>query len=138
MKKEVRDDLTEVCWEESRRAPKRRWSTTNYKLVLEEIDLMDGSPDRYDSLKEVLISWMVDNKEDTLIEEGKDILDGMETLLTEDGSEISEEIIKDTTEMITTIVVCRDLELVNAAPIFQQAGKVRIERMNRLRKSEGL
>ena len=85
---------------------------------------MDGSPDRYDSLKEALLSWMVDNKEVTLIEEGKDILNGMETLLTEDGSEVSEDIIKDTTEMITTIVVCRDLELVNAAPIFQQVGKV--------------
>ena len=117
---EEKDDLTDVCWEERRTALKRRWSTTNYKLLLENIDLKDGWPDSYDFLQEGLLSWMVDKKEGTLIEEVEDILYGIETLLSEDGSEISEEIIKDTTEIISTIVVCRDLELVNAAPIFQQ------------------
>ena len=35
-------------------------------------------------------------------------------------------------------MISRDLELVKAAPLFQQAGAVRLERMSRLRKSEGL
>ena len=107
-------------------------------MVMNKVDLMDGWPESNNSLKGALLIWMVENKEEVLIEEGEDILDGMETLIGNDGSEVSEDIIMDTTEIITAIVISRDLELVKAAPLFQQAGAVRLERMSRLRKSEGL
>ena len=51
---------------------------------------------------------MADNEVLALIEEGEDILDGLET--TEDGSGVSEEILMDSNGIITAIIVARALE----------------------------
>ena len=60
---------------------RNKWKETNYSLVMNKVDLMDGWPESNNSLKGALLSWMVENKEEVLIEEGEDILDGIETQL---------------------------------------------------------
>ena len=44
---------------------------------------------------------MVENEETTMMEEGEDILDGLESMLTEDGSGVTEDVLIDATECFT-------------------------------------
>ena len=63
---------------------------------------------------------MLDNDGSTLMEEGEDILDGLE-LMTE-SEEISDSLLMDCTEIITTLIVARNLEHEEVMPTFQKAG----------------
>ena len=64
---------------------------------------------------------MLENKESTLVEEGEDILDGLEMM--EEMKEISETFLLDWTEIITSIIVARNMEAGNTMPTFQKDGK---------------
>ena len=44
------------------------------------------------------------------VKEGEDILDGLELMLTENGSGVTEKILMDATEIITAIIVARGLD----------------------------
>jgi hypothetical protein len=61
-------------------------------------------------IKDALLEWMVKNEETTMMEEGEDILDGLESMLTEDGSGVTDEVLIDATEIITTIIVARGMD----------------------------
>ena len=74
------EEKKEVLW--------NKWKGTNYSIVMKKIELMDGWPDNNTSLKEALLSCMIENREEILVEEGEDILDGMETLIGDDGSPV--------------------------------------------------
>ena len=76
---------------------------------------------------------MLDNDGSTLMEEGEDILDGLE-LMTESG-EVSNSFLVDCTDIITTLIVARNLENEEVMPTFQKAGnhnpKKKLTRQNR-------
>ena len=117
---------------------KERWGGTNYKIVLEKMEVMSTWPGDCESIREALMSWMVENKDVTLIEEGEDILDGLEAMHAEEGSEVSEEILMDATEVITAIIVAKGLETKRVAPIFQKGGILTTDRIKRIGRAEGM
>ena len=55
-----------------------------------------------------------------MVEEGEDILDGLESMLKEEGSGVTEEVLMDATEVITAILVARGLETQRVAPLFSR------------------
>ena len=64
---------------------------------------------------------MLENDEITLVEEGEDILDGLE-MMEEDG-EIAGDLLLDSTEIIT-MIIARNLCSDRIPVTFQQAGKM--------------
>ena len=64
-----------------------------------------------------------------MVEEGEDILYGLESMLTEDGSGVTEEGLMDATKVITAIIVARGLQTQRVAPLFQKAGKTKSEKI---------
>ena len=73
-------------------------------------------------IKESLIDWMLRNDELTLVEEGEDILDGLE-MMEKDG-EIAGDLLLDSTEIIT-MLIARNLCSDRIPTTFQQAGKMK-------------
>jgi hypothetical protein len=59
-----------------------------------------------------------------MVEEGEDILDGLETMLTVEGSVVSGEILMDATEIITAII--------------EKDGKAMTDRIKRIGRAEGM
>ena len=78
--------------------------------MLEKIELMEGWKGEARYIKAALLEWMVENEETTMMEESEDILDGLESMLTEEGSGVTEEVLIDATEIITTIIVARGMK----------------------------
>jgi hypothetical protein len=60
-------------------------------------------------VKESLADWMLTNKEVTLVEEGEDILDGLELMM--ESGEISGTLLLDSTEIVTALIVARNLDV---------------------------
>ena len=81
---------------------------------------------------------MAENEIETMIEEGEDILDGLETMLTEDNSGVTGDILMDATEIITAIIVAQGLKTNRVAPLFQKDGKVTTDRIKRIGRAEGM
>ena len=77
---------------------------------------------------------MAEHEVITLVEEGEDILDGLEAMLTEESSGVSDDVIMDATEVITAILVARGLETSRVAPIFQKDGRT----ISRICRAEGM
>ena len=92
------------------------WGTGDYKLVLEKIELTKRWPDEAQEVKEELMEWMTENEITTMVEEGEDILDGLEAMLTEETSEVTDEVLMDAREIITAITVAFRLETHRMAP----------------------
>ena len=67
---------------------------------------------------------MAENEIETMVEEGEDILDGLETMLTVEGSVVSGEILMDATEIITAII--------------EKDGKAMTDRIKRIGRAEGM
>ena len=59
-----------------------KWAGINYEIVWEKLEMLDSwkNSEGESNVKE----WMVENEESTLMEEGEDILDGLE-MMTESG-----------------------------------------------------
>ena len=55
-----------------------------------------------------------------MVEEGEDILDGLELML--ESTEISGSLLLDSTELITALIVARNLDVDRVMPTFQQDG----------------
>ena len=81
---------------------------------------------------------MEENEITTMVEEGEDILDGLESMLGDDGNEVTEDILKDVTELITTIIIAEEMAKHRVAPVFQQAGKARADKVKRIGRAEGM
>ena len=83
------------------------------------------------------MEWIEENEVTTMVEEGEDILDGLETMLGEPGRGVTEDILKDATEIITSIILAEQMAKNKIAPIFLRAGKSRkvgrVEGMERMR-----
>ena len=58
----------------------RRWAGTEYEMVLEKLKMMNGWPSECKNMRESIIEWLSENEETILIEEGEDILDGLEMM----------------------------------------------------------
>ena len=99
-----------------------KWAGSNYEVVLEKLEMMESwkNSEGDSSVKVALIEWMVENDESTLMEEGEDILDGLELMA--DSGEVSSTLLLDCTEMITTLIVARNLDDEEVMPTFQKAG----------------
>ena len=112
-----------------------KWAGTDYEIVLEKLEMLESwnNSDVEPEVKEAIIEWMVDNDDSTLMEEGEGILDGLE-LMAESG-EVSDSLLLDCTEIITTMIVARNLEDEEVMPTFQKAGyqnpKKKLTRQNR-------
>ena len=81
---------------------------------------------------------MTENKTETLVEEGEDILDGLEAMNGDETGEVTEEILMDAAEIITAIIVARDVETSKVAPIFQKDGKRTASKIRRIGRAEGM
>ena len=109
-----------------------RWKDGKYSIVLEKMKLMEGWKQEAGFLKDALVDWINENEIDTLIEEGEDIVDGIETMELNEEPGISEGVLMDATEIITSIIVARGMETDRIAPIFLQDGKkTRVKRVGR-------
>ena len=91
------------------RGLENRWRDSEYKIVLEKMTLTKSWPEESRNIMESLWSWMAENEIETKVEEGEDILNGLETMLTEEGIGVSGDILMNATEIITAIMVARGL-----------------------------
>ena len=123
--------------EEITRGLENRWRDSEYKIVLEKMTLTKSWPVESKNIMESLWSWMAENEIETKVEEGEDILDGLENMLTEEGSGVSGDILMDATEIITAIMVARGLVKKRVAPLFQKDGKVMTDRIKRIGRERG-
>ena len=124
--------------EEMEKELESRWKDKEYRLVLDKLKLTEKWPKKNLDIKEALLGWMTENTEEVLAEEGEDILDGLEAMNTEDCGEISDDVLMDSTEIVTAIIVSRGLESNRVAPLFQQDGKKTSERIKRIGRAEGM
>ena len=81
---------------------------------------------------------MTENEVTTMVEEGEDIMDGLESMLTEEGSGVTEEVLIDATEIITAIIVAGEKKPQGIAPLFQKAGKLTTGRIRKTGRAEGM
>ena len=101
-----------------------RWKGRKYSIVLEKLKLLEGWKQEADFLKEALIDWIDENEVETLVEEGEDIVDGIEAMELNKEPGICEEVLIGATEIITSIIVARGMENERIAPVFLKDGKV--------------
>ena len=129
--KELRDtnpeDIEKSSEEYSRRMETKhdklrmKWAGTDYEIVTEKLEGMaNWMEEENQEIKESLMDWMLDNDELTLVEEGEDILDGLE-MMEKDG-EIAGDLLLDSTEIIT-MIIARNLCSDRIPVTFQQARK---------------
>ena len=59
-----------------------KWAGSEYEIVLEKLEMLESWKTEEDAhgVKEEMLDWMISNKEVTLMEEGEDILDGLEVM----------------------------------------------------------
>ena len=117
---------------------KKRWENTEYELVLKKMKVTEKWPRNSMMIKDALWSWMTENEIETLVEEGEDILDGLEAMNGDETGEVTEEILMDAAEIITAIIVARDVETSKVAPIFQKDGKRTASKIRRIGRAEGM
>ena len=65
-----------------------RWAGSDYEILLEKLEMLESWQEERDEdgVKESLLDWMLTNKEVTQVEEGEDILDGVEIMMESGGS----------------------------------------------------
>ena len=73
-----------------------------------------------------------------MVEEGEDIMDGLESMLTEEGSGVTEEVLIDATEITTAIIVAGEMKTQGITPLFQKAGKLTTGRIRKTGRAEGM
>ena len=83
-------------------------------------------------VKEALVDWLIENDESTMVEEGEDIVDGLETMELE--GEISRKLLLDSTEVIT-MIIARNLCPGTVQPTFLKAGKPEQPKMDGIKLS---
>ena len=113
-----------------------RWKDSEYKIVIEKMTLSNIWPDGSMTIKEALWSWIAENEVVTLVEEGEDILDGLEAMLTEEDNGVSDEVLMDANEIITAIIMARGLETSRVAPLFQKDGRKMTNKIRRIGRAE--
>ena len=98
-----------------------KWTGSSYEIILEKLEMLKSwQEEGNEEVKEAIIEWMITNDVETLVEEGEDILDGLETM--ESLGEVSDNLLLDSTELITSIIVARRMETDQELPAFQKDG----------------
>ena len=115
-----------------------RWKDSEYRVVLDKMKLSKSCPEESMPIMEAIWSWMAEHEVITLVEVGEDILDGLEAMLVEESSGVSEDVLMDATEVITAILVARGLETSRLAPIFQKDGRSMTEKISRIGRAVGM
>ena len=87
-------------------------------------------------MKESLKDLLIENDETTLIEEGEDILDGLELMMDNKEEGMTMETLMDVTEIITTLLIWRSLTGKKIAPVFQKAGASTSKRITRIGRAD--
>ena len=60
-----------------------KWAGSNYEIIVEKLEMLESWNDQEEDsegVKESVIDWMITKSEETLVEEGEDILDGLEIM----------------------------------------------------------
>ena len=70
------------------------------------------------------MAWLTKNEVATLIEESEDILDGLEAMQSEANGGFTEEVLIDTIEIITAVMVAHEMKDQQLTPVFHKAGKM--------------
>ena len=99
-----------------------KWRNSQLKLVIEKLKLMREWPEEAWEIRTALIEWMLENGSKVMVDEGEDILDGLE-MMEKDG-EVAGELLLDSTEIIT-MIIARNLCSDRMPITFQKAGKVK-------------
>ena len=115
-----------------------KWAGSEYEIVLEKLEMLESWKTEEDvhGVKEEILDWMISNKEVTLMEEGEDILDGLEVM--EGCGEVSGTLLLDITEIITALTVARNLDTSRMIPTFQQDGNSSKERLGRIGRAKSM
>ena len=99
----------------------KRWTGTEYEMVLEKVKKMEGWKEESWMVRDNLMEWLVNNKERRLVEEAEDIPDVMEQLVEEGGMGLNEILLVEATEIITSVVLAWNLDVERIT--FVNAGK---------------
>ena len=116
-----------------------KWAGTGYEIVLEKLEMLDSWKNSEDNdIKSGLVDWMFENDTSTLMEEGEDILDGLEMMAK--AGEVSDNLLIDCTELITTLIVARNLDDEEMMPAVQKDGKstLRNKKLTRQSRAENM
>ena len=116
----------------------KKWRNSQLRLVIEKLNLMKGWCEEVWEVRSALLEWMLENDTEVLVDEGEDILDGLEMMEQENSSGVTENIMIDATEIITAIIVANGLDTQRVAPIFQEDGKKTTEKIKRIGRAEGM
>ena len=81
---------------------RKRWEKGEYNLVVEKMKLMEDWPEEASEIKEAIVAWMAENEVINLVEEGEDILDGLEAMNADGTSGVTDAVLMDATEIVTT------------------------------------
>ena len=104
-----------------------KWSGTNYEIIAEKLEGMENwKKDDNRDIKEAIVDWLLENNEEVLVEEGEDIIDGLEMM--EISGEISRELLLDSTEVVT-ILIARNLCYKEMNTSFQKSGNQKVTRI---------
>ena len=96
-----------------------KWTGSSYEIILEKLEMLKSwQEEGNEEVKEAIVEWMITNDVETLVEEGEDILDGLETM--ESLGEVSNNLLLDSTELITSIILARRMETDQEMPAFQK------------------
>ena len=107
-------------------------------MVLDKLKNVNLWHSDCDNMKESLKDWLVENDETTLIEEGEDILDGLELMMDNKEEGMTMETLMDVTEIVTTLLIGKSLTSKKIAPVFRKAGASTSGRIKRIGRAEGM
>ena len=91
-------------------------------------------------IKKAVMGWLAENELSTLVEEGEDILDGLEGLNTNGLDGVTDEVLLDVTEIVTALIMTSGMENTGSEEVFLMEDKGesnkkagRAERMKKMR-----
>ena len=100
----------------------KRWKKTEFEVVLGPISELRTLSEDCKDVVDNIMEWMVNNNESRLVEEAEDMIDGLEEMTATKEMSMTEEVLMKATEIITAIVVARNMDL-GKVPSFQKAGE---------------
>ena len=89
-------------------------------------------------IREAIVDWLAENEINTLVEEGEDILDGLESLNAKGLDGVTDTILLDVTEIVTAIIIARGLENPGVAKIFQKDSEKEMKKVKKTGRAEGM
>ena len=93
---------------------------TEYRIVLDALEQTQRLPEEAKEVRVNLLEWMINNKEMRLMEEAEDMLDGLEDLKEAGEMGMTNNILMETTEVITALVLAKnpDMEKITIAGLL--------------------